>query len=63
MENQIKYAELLNMFGSNILNKDNSDVGTALVKFSALTEDLSILQKTLVSHFISDFFYNSHKAF
>ncbi|KAM5286177.1 arf-GAP with SH3 domain, ANK repeat and PH domain-containing protein 1-like [Hipposideros larvatus] len=48
VENQIKYAELLNMFGSNILNKDNSDVGTALVKFSALTEDLSILQKTLL---------------
>ncbi|KAM5226462.1 arf-GAP with SH3 domain, ANK repeat and PH domain-containing protein 1-like [Hipposideros larvatus] len=48
VENQIKYAELLNMFGSNILNKDNSDVGTALVKFSALTEDLSILKKTLL---------------
>ncbi|KAM5211291.1 arf-GAP with SH3 domain, ANK repeat and PH domain-containing protein 1-like isoform 1-T1 [Hipposideros larvatus] len=48
VQNEIKYAELLNMFGSNILNKDNSDVGTALIKFSTLTEDLSILRKTLL---------------
>ncbi|XP_069477735.1 arf-GAP with SH3 domain, ANK repeat and PH domain-containing protein 1 isoform X3 [Ambystoma mexicanum] len=48
IQNEENYAHSLDKFGSNFLSRDNSDLGTAFVKFSNLTKELSTLLKNLL---------------
>ncbi|XP_077207609.1 arf-GAP with SH3 domain, ANK repeat and PH domain-containing protein 1 isoform X2 [Paroedura picta] len=47
IQNEENYAQVLDKFGSNFLSRDNPDLGTAFLKFSTLTNELSTLLKNM----------------
>uniref|UniRef100_A0A673NDD0 Arf-GAP with SH3 domain, ANK repeat and PH domain-containing protein 1-like n=1 Tax=Sinocyclocheilus rhinocerous TaxID=307959 RepID=A0A673NDD0_9TELE len=51
VQNEENYGQSLDKFGSNFISRDNSDLGTAYIKFSGLIKELAALLKNLsLSH-------------
>ncbi|KAM9436914.1 arf-GAP with SH3 domain, ANK repeat and PH domain-containing protein 1 isoform 1-T1 [Clarias gariepinus] len=48
LQNEDTYAQALDKFGGNFISQENPDLGTAFVKFSTLTKELSSLLKNLL---------------
>ncbi|KAM4604701.1 LOW QUALITY PROTEIN: arf-GAP with SH3 domain, ANK repeat and PH domain-containing protein 1a [Polymixia lowei] len=47
-QSEENYSQALDKFGSNFISRDNTDLGTAFVKFSSLIKELSALLKNLL---------------
>uniref|UniRef100_A0A672P092 Arf-GAP with SH3 domain, ANK repeat and PH domain-containing protein 1-like n=1 Tax=Sinocyclocheilus grahami TaxID=75366 RepID=A0A672P092_SINGR len=48
VQNEENYGQSLDKFGSNFISRDNSDLGTAYIKFSGLIKELAALLKNLL---------------